>query len=186
MGTPMGADVSDIAPDVAIANMVPNSVPDTVPDAALNVVANEVPNPVPDAAPDVVADVVLTAAPNEVSIAVPNVMANINPDVGPAPPQATWPVETDIIFVDGTSRVILTSQQPIMRSILQDAFSRVKFALLFNNAFPNAYEILLMSRTALVSAAQSREDASSIHQRLLNDEVYATHLLRLVSYYKCT
>jgi hypothetical protein len=152
---------------------VPNITPNDVPNVVLNVV--------PNVAPNVVANVVPNVAPNVVANVAPNVVANVIPNIIPNTPNlhpATWPVDTDLIFVAGTTRVTLTAQQPLLRSVMHDAFDRVRVYLLFNNAFPEATTILSMTRASLVAAAQSRERVSSIYQRLLHDEGYIDTLTR--------
>ena len=89
-----------------------------VPNVAMAVAANIVPDVVANVIPDVVAIVV----PNVVANVVLNVVANVVYDIAPNPQQAAWPVETDLIFVSGTTQVLLTQQSPIMHSIIQDTF----------------------------------------------------------------
>jgi len=166
-----------IAPNIAAPNVTSNVMSDIAPNIAPNIV-------VPNIAPNVVA---LNSAPNVVvpNIVTPNVVPNDVLNAAPNPPPAAWPVETELIFVPGTTRVMLTTQRPLMRSVIHDAFERVRVQLLFNNAFPDAAFILSMTKDALVTAAESRERSSSIHQRLLNDEEYLTSMIRLVSHYTC-
>jgi hypothetical protein len=162
----------DDVPTVA-HNVAPNVVPNAVPNVAPNVVPNAVPNVASNIVPNVVANVV----PNTAPIPVPNVALNLH--------QATWPVETDLIFVSGTTKVMLTAQRPLMRCVIHGAFDEVRVSLMFSNAFPDAVTVLSMTRDALVTVAESRERSSSIHQRLLNDEGYVASMIRLVSHYAC-
>ena len=136
-----------------------------VPNVAMAVAANIV--------PDVVANVVL------------DVVANVVHDVAPNSRQAAWPVKTDLIFVPGTTRVLLTQQSPIIHSIIQDAFENTRVYLMFSNAFPDAIIIPLITRDALVAAAKRCQSTSRIYQRLLNDEQYVIDMSPLVSHYKC-
>ena len=185
--------VPNIAPAVAsnIVPVVPNVAPAVasnivpiVPNVAPAVASNVVPI-VPNVAPTVASNIV-TVVPNVVPGVTPNVATSTVPNAVPNDAtnlhQAT-PVQTDLIFVSGTTRVMLTAQQPVMRSVMHDAFERVRVYLLFNNAFPDAATILSMTRVALVAAAEAHERASRIYQRLLHDEEYATNMIRLVSYY---
>ena len=182
--------VPDVAPTVASNNVpvVPNVMPNVVPGVTPNVDTSAV---------SVVPDVVPTVASNIVPV-VSNVMPNVVPGVTPnvdtsavpnaVPNDATnlyqaTPVETDLIFVSGTTRVMLTAQQPVMRSVIHDAFERVRVYLLFNNAFPDASIVLSMTKAALVTAAEAHERASKIYRRLLDDAEYATSMIHLVSYY---
>ena len=163
-------DAPNVVPNV-VSNVVPNIAPIVVPN--LNVGPNVVPNVEPNVVPNVEPNVVPNVEPN----VVPNVAPNLHPDA--------WPAETDLIFVPGTTRVMLTAQRPLLRSVIHDAFERVRLYLLFNNAFPDAVTILSMTRDSLITAAESRERASGIHQRLLHDEGYVTNMIRLVSHYTC-
>ena len=168
----------DDAPSAAtniVPNIIVNAPPNVVTNAAPSVAPSTAPNVVPDTAPNVVPDI----APNVIA----NVAPNTVPNIAPNPQPAMWPVETDLIFVLGTTRVMLTVQRPLMRSVIQDAFERVRVYLLFNNAFPDAPTVLSMTKRSLTEAAESRERASSIHQRLLHDEAYVTNMIRLVSHY---
>jgi hypothetical protein len=187
-------DGLNVAPNV-VSNVVPNITPNIIiPNVAPNVVPNScvAPNVVPN--PNVAPNVVPTpnVAPNLVPTpnVAPDVIPNLNvdnpvPNVAPNLHPATWPVETDLIFVPGTMRVMLTAQRPLMRSVIHDAFERVRLYLLFNNAFPDAAIILSMTKDSLITAAESHERALSIHQRLLHNEQYVTNMIRLVSHYTC-
>ena len=152
-----------------------------VPNVAMAVAANIVPDVVANVVPDVVANVI----PDVVANVVLDVVANIIHDIAPNPQQAAWPVETDLIFVPGTTRVLLTQQSPVMHSIIQDAFENTQVYLMFSNAFPDVIIIPSITRDALVAAAKHRQSTSRIYQHLLNDEQYVIDMSPLVSYYKC-
>lgn len=93
-----------------------------------------------------------------------------------------WPSNTDIIFVPGTCKVMLSIQLPLLRSILLDAFDRVRISLLFIDAFPDALVALGVIRAGLVAAAASRlPTATDVHQRLVCDVDYMVKMIRLVS-----
>ena len=170
-----------------VPNVVPNTTPNVVPNSMPNVVA--VPSVVTNAAPHVVTNavpyVVTNAAPHVVTNAAPHVITNVAandvPNIAPNP-HPVYPVETDLIFVSGTTRLMLTAQRPLIRSVIHDAFENVRLYLLFNHAFPDAVAILSMVKDCLVEAANSRERMSSIRQRLLFDEGYVTNMIRLVSH----
>jgi len=158
---------------VAVPSVVTNAAPHVVTNAAPHVVTNAVPYVVTNAAPHVVTN----AAPHVIT----NVAANDVPNIAPNP-HPVYPVETDLIFVSGTTRLMLTAQRPLIRSVIHDAFENVRLYLLFNHAFPDAVAILSMVKDCLVEAANSRERMSSIRQRLLFDEGYVTNMIRLVSH----
>jgi hypothetical protein len=98
-------------------------------------------------------------------------------------PDNVWPKDTDLIFTPGTNKVMLTLQLPLMRAVMQDAFERVRFFLLFSNAFPDAIAVLDAVKTALTSASSGSTNPRAwiIHDRLLSDEEYASKMIRLVS-----
>jgi hypothetical protein len=187
--------VPNVVPNLNVApNVVPNShvAPNVVPNpnVAPNVIPtpNVAPNlvPTPNVAPDVVPNLnVDNPVPNVEPNVIPNVEPNVIPNVAPNLHPAMWPVETDLIFVPGTMRVMLTAQWPLMCSVIHNAFKRVRLYLLFNNAFPDVAIILSMTKDSLIMAAESHEHASSIHQQLLHDKQYVTNMICLVSYYTC-
>ena len=168
-------------PDVAVAVVMSNDVPDAV--VAPNIVPGVAASVIPDVAANVIPEVATNVVPEVAADVVPEVAANVIPEVALNTHQAAWPVETDVIFVSGTTRVLLTNQSPIMRSIIQDALENIRVFLLFNNAFPNAITIPSITRNAMVAVAETRQSSSRIYQRLLNDEDYVTIMNRLVSHY---
>jgi hypothetical protein len=101
--------------------------------------------------------------------------------VTPDQTQSVWPVEMDLVYVSGTRKVMLTIQRPIMRTVIQDAFERVRRDLLFNNAFPDAFLVLEFTQYGLLTAAQTHDRATDIHNRLVCDAEYMNRMIRLVS-----
>jgi hypothetical protein len=102
----------------------------------------------------------------------------------PTAPEAdgVWPVDTELIYVGGMTKIMLTAQCPVMWTVIQDAFENIHASLLFNCALPDASVIPSVMRDGLVAAAWSNMPrASSIHGRLLMDEVYVAKLSCLVS-----
>ena len=187
LGIPMQVDdvpaaTHDVALNV-VSNTAPVTVPNTGPVATPNTVSVTTPVTVPVTVPvtaPVTAPVTIpvaapATAPDAAPVPVPNVVPNLHP--------ATWPVETDLIFLSGTTRVMLTAQRPLLRCVIHDAFEKVRVYLMFSNAFPDAVTIESMTRDSLVAAAESRERSSIIHQRLLHDEGYVASMRRLVSHY---
>jgi hypothetical protein len=103
------------------------------------------------------------------------------PEVASEPSETSWPVETDLLTLPGTNKVILTVQRPLMRAVFQDAFNRIRAAMVFRNAFPNVYETITMITDSLILAAESNPRANDIYNRLLIDGDYTTSMSRLVS-----
>ena len=76
---------------------------------------------------------------------------------------------------------MLTLQRSLMKGIFQATFERIHAAMIFHNAFPNAYETVEMITDCLITAAELNERATDIHNRLVIDSDYATAMSRLVS-----
>jgi hypothetical protein len=106
-------------------------------------------------------------------------------------PSPTWPIETDVIYVDGTNRIKLSVQSTLLRSIFHTAFENVRCSLVFEHAFPVAVVIPCILRKAVVAAAEAHRyangrynsSAACVHQRLLSDVDYEAKMIRLVSIY---
>ena len=96
-------------------------------------------------------------------------------------PSEHWPSETDIIYPLGTNKIMLTVQRPLMKAIFQDTFERIHVAMVLQNSFPNAYETVKMITDSLITAAESNERATNIHNHLVIDGDYATAMTCLVS-----
>jgi len=104
----------------------------------------------------------------------------IAPDEG----QTTWPVDTDLIFAPGTSKVMLKAQCPLIWKIIQEAFENIHASLLFDNAFPDAFSIPAITSDALVAAAWSQLlKGLTIHSRLMADHEYMVKISPLVSHF---
>lgn len=103
-----------------------------------------------------------------------------------SPSGHVWPEDTDIQFVPGTTRVILTRQGNLLRSVLQDGFENLRASMLFEHAFPDLVLAYSFIRDALITAAaRSGPATASIHQRLMNDKDYLKKLTPLVSTIVC-
>jgi hypothetical protein len=97
-------------------------------------------------------------------------------------PDAPWPVNTDLIYVPGTTRIMLTAQHPMMQTVIHDTFEKVHTLLLFDCAFPDASVLPPIIRDALITAASFNVPrVSNIYCQLLKDNKYATKLGHLVS-----
>jgi hypothetical protein len=104
------------------------------------------------------------------------------PAVVPVPPKAKWPLETDIIFIAGTNRVLLTLQHPLVRTVVHDGFENLRASLLFDNAFPDATLTASVVRDALIAGAKGLlPRAAAIYDRILSDVEYAPVICPLVS-----
>ncbi len=159
---------------VAAPVVMPTTVPPVVPMLTFPPIVVPTPAPVPMPVPTPMP----TPAPVPASMFTP--MPTVAPTV--ALENDVWPTDTDLIYVSGTTKVMLTAQCPVMRTVIQDAFENVHASLLFNCAFPDASVIPSIIRGALVLAAWSNLlRASDIHARLQADNKYLAKMSRLVS-----
>jgi hypothetical protein len=69
------------------------------------------------------------------------------------PVDGPYPVKTDLIYVPGTRKVMLTTQCPMIWTVIQEAFEQVHALLLFDCAFPDASVLLYIIRDALITRA---------------------------------
>ena len=76
---------------------------------------------------------------------------------------------------------MLTVQRPLLRSVLQDMFDRIRAAMVFQNAFPSPFDSIKMITDNLIIAAESNSRATNIYNRLIIDGDYTTSMSRLVS-----
>jgi hypothetical protein len=75
-----------------------------------------------------------------------------------------WPQEMEIIFIPGTKKLMLTSQQPLVHLVIQAAFHIVHSSIIFIDAFPDAVHSLQLTNEALIEvAATNLPAAANIH-----------------------
>ena len=143
------------------------------------------PMPVPTPAPTPVPTPIPTPIP------IPGLMPLVASAVVPAPTtiqagsadtDVMWPMDTELIYVLGTNKLMLTMQSPVMQTVIHDAFQHILASLLLNCAFPDASVIPSVVRDALVVGAWSNVPrASNIHSQLLADGEYVAEMSHLVS-----
>jgi len=98
-----------------------------------------------------------------------------------------WPSETELIYLPGTTKVMLTLQLPLIHTVLQDAFENLQASLLIEHIFPDPHLTILFIRKHLVRAARSHLPRTvNIHQRLLINNTYLEKLSHLISVYPST
>ncbi|KAF8258873.1 hypothetical protein EI94DRAFT_1707602 [Lactarius quietus] len=84
-----------------------------------------------------------------------------------------WPVITKLVYSSGTNKLMLTSQRPIIRTVIQEAIDNLRAALLFNTAFPDVCFALDMIKDCLLNAANHlKPGATEILNQLENDQHY--------------
>ena len=116
------------------------------------------------------------ASPISTNIASP-ISTNIKTDSA-----FVWPRDTDLIYLPGMMKVLLTLQLPLICTVLQDAFENLRASLLFEHTFPDPNTTVLFVRKNLVSAARSHlPRAVDVHKCLLCDNAYLEKLCHLVS-----
>ncbi|KAN0140500.1 hypothetical protein V8E53_001709, partial [Lactarius tabidus] len=59
---------------------------------------------------------------------------------------------TDLVFADGSNKLMLTNQRPIIRVIVRDATELLRASLVFTNAFPDPVLAFNFAKQALLSA----------------------------------
>ncbi len=90
--------------------------------------------------------------------------------------------ETDLVFLPGSNKVMLTLQRPLVRIVIQDSFDILRASLMFTNAFPDCSLTIEFVKDALVrSALNHAPGARYIYQRLLYKDDYISKLITLVS-----
>ncbi|KAN0105563.1 hypothetical protein V8E52_010914 [Russula decolorans] len=97
------------------------------------------------------------------------------------PPAPTLPSnDTDLIFIPGTNRLILSAQRPLIRVIIQDAIENLRVYLLFKNAFPRPVQSIKFIRDSIVAAAEKYQPGSSaIVARINANDHYLSLMTRL-------
>ena len=101
---------------------------------------------------------------------------------GSADSDIVWPMDTELIYVPGMNKLMLTMQSPVMQMVIHDAFQHILASLLLNCAFPDALVIPSVVRDALIVGAWSNVPrALNIHSRLLADGEYVAEMSHLVS-----
>ena len=101
----------------------------------------------------------------------------------PESPVPVLRVDTDLIFADGSTKLMLTNQRPLICVIVQDAIENLRASLLFQNAFPDANVAFTLTRDALGVAAENHKPGGAIVQwRLQADNEYMARLVSLVCF----
>lgn len=96
-------------------------------------------------------------------------------------PTVKWPTETDIVFCQGSNKILLIAQHSDVKCVIQDAIDNLRISLLFDNAFPDAIAIPSIIEEALLTAAKHQQGSLAVYRRLMYDKEYMSHLKPLVS-----
>ncbi|KAF8260296.1 hypothetical protein EI94DRAFT_1811888 [Lactarius quietus] len=90
-------------------------------------------------------------------------------------------VDTNLVFMEGSTKLMLTHQRPVIQSIVQDAIDNIRASLLVRNAFPDAIVAFVFTKDALHKAAEQcdKPGATTVQARLQDDEEYMAKLVSL-------
>ena len=101
----------------------------------------------------------------------------------PQPISHVWPADTDLVFQEGTNKLMIMAQQPLVRVVLQDAVEHFQASLLSDHTFPDYKAAHAAALGALLRSAKSHfPRALDIHSRLQSDGNYLEPISRLVCY----
>ena len=99
------------------------------------------------------------------------------------PTSHVWPADTDLVFQEGTNKLMIMAQQPLVRVVLQDAVEHFHASLLSDHAFPEYKAAHAAVLGALLRSAKSHfPRALDIHSRLQSDGTYLEPISHLVCY----
>ena len=97
-------------------------------------------------------------------------------------PWAGWPVDTELVFAVGSTKLTLLNQRPIVRAVIQEAIDNLRAALMFTNAFPDVCSALTLIKDCLFTAAlHLKPGAMEVLDRLTRDNEYLLKITPLVS-----
>ncbi|KAF8264431.1 hypothetical protein EI94DRAFT_1703253 [Lactarius quietus] len=118
-----------------------------------------------------------------VGAAQPSVIATELPNEFGMPdssPQAPWPIETSLILTQGSNKLKLTHQRPMVRVVIQEAIEHLWATMMFNNAFPEFCVALRLIKDCLFTAANHLKPGSTgIYVRLEEDPEYLSRITPL-------
>ncbi|KAF8263320.1 hypothetical protein EI94DRAFT_1704075 [Lactarius quietus] len=100
----------------------------------------------------------------------------LKPTSSPLPSTA----QTDLRVVPGSTRIILTGQQPIVCMVIQEAIDNVRASLLFVDAFPDSNCALKYIQDGLITSAERQcPAAADVLMRLQEDNEYMSAIVPL-------
>ncbi|KAF8257516.1 hypothetical protein EI94DRAFT_1757861 [Lactarius quietus] len=87
--------------------------------------------------------------------------------------QSAWPVDTDLVFPSGSTKLLLLNQRPMVRAIIQEGIENLRAALMFTDAFPGLCSMLTLVKDSLFTAAMHHmPGAMEMLNRLTRDQEY--------------
>ena len=94
--------------------------------------------------------------------------------------------DTDLVFPPGVTKLMLTSQQPLIRAVIQDAFENMRASLMFNNTFPDGILALTLAKESVIIAADNLKPGTAVVQhRLEADDEYLARMAQPVRVSLC-
>ncbi|KAH9164044.1 hypothetical protein EDB89DRAFT_1912379 [Lactarius sanguifluus] len=91
----------------------------------------------------------------------------------------TWPTDTELL-PPGASKLLLTSQQSLVRNVVQESIENVRASLMFSHAFPDGTLALTFIKDGLINAAEKHKPgAADIKRRLEQDQDYLAKISQL-------
>jgi hypothetical protein len=94
-----------------------------------------------------------------------------------------WPRETDLVLNADQKAKRLTHQNVLVRSVITESFHILLGDLLFENAYPDALEVIGFVQNALFTAAERIPAAKEVHRRLVLDLEYLSKVIPLVRHH---
>ena len=93
-----------------------------------------------------------------------------------------WPQTSEVVFPDDSEKMMLTNQQLIVRHVIQSSFPILHASIAFTCAFPDADNVIMLIKHALIEAATDNLPVTSvILSWLQNDPFYVADMAILVS-----
>jgi len=95
--------------------------------------------------------------------------------------QSAWPVDTDLVFSPGSTKLSLLNQRPIVRAVIQEGIENLRAALMFTDGFPGLCSTLTLVKDSLFTAAMHHKPgATEMLDRLTRDQEYLLKITPLV------
>ncbi|KAF8262772.1 hypothetical protein EI94DRAFT_1742680, partial [Lactarius quietus] len=87
--------------------------------------------------------------------------------------QSAWPVDMDLVFSPGSTKLSLLNQRPIVRAVIQEGIENLRAALMFTDGFPGLCSTLTLVKDSLFTAAMHHKPgATEMLDRLTRDQEY--------------
>ncbi|KAF8256576.1 hypothetical protein EI94DRAFT_1710901 [Lactarius quietus] len=87
--------------------------------------------------------------------------------------QSPWPVDMDLVFPLGSTKLSLLNQHPMVRAVIQEGIENLWAALMFTNAFPGLCSTLTLVKDLLFTAAMHHKPgATEMLDRLTRNQEY--------------